>query len=313
VQRVIVELVGGPLRGTKKVLAPGGKLRVGRRERADLVVPDDQMSAPHFEIAWDGSVCTLRDLKSKKGTLVGGKELTRAGSAELGNGAWIRAGGSDFMVFLEEATPPPYDGEAALLDAEEDDVPPPLADWLRLNRDKQKAKAAARDDRGKAALAALRAVDMPLFAVLDAARSDRIVTVLQESVEEYKSLYEGVEGEALAHVAPYLVSLPPASRLLARLCEEGWERRWGSFLASRRSFKDVRRHLRRFLMIADADTRERFYFRFYDPGVLRSFIPTATTRQREEFFGPIAAFWAEGEHGELLRFEAPPKSKEEVG
>jgi hypothetical protein len=311
VQRVIVELVGGPLVGTKKVLAPGGKLRVGRRERADLVVPDDQMSAPHFEIAWDGSTCTLRDLESVKGTLVGGKQVTREETAELGNGAWIRAGGSDFMVFLEEATPPPMDFEAALLDADEEDVAPPVADWLRLNRDKRKAVEKARLDRSTAALARLRAEGAPLYAVLDAARSDRIVRLLQESVEEYRSLYEGSQGDALAHVAPYLVSLPPASRLLGRLLEEGWERRWGSFFTSKRSFKDVRRHLRKFLIIADADTRERFYFRFYDPGVIRTFLPTAALRQREEFFGSIEAFWAEGERGELLRFAAP--SKEEVG
>jgi pSer/pThr/pTyr-binding forkhead associated (FHA) protein len=303
VQRVILEVSLGPRTGTRKVLSPGDKLRVGRRERADLVVPDDQMSAPHFEIAWDGVQCTIRDLRSQKGTYVAGEKVR---AAELGNASWIRAGGSDFFLFFEEATPPPVDPEEELLDAEDDDVPPVLAHWLRLNREKKKGAIAARAARADAALAALRAVDGPLYAVLDAARSDRILTLLRESVEEYRSLYEGIEGEALAHVAPYLVSLPQGSRLLGRLVEEGWERRWASFLVCRRPFKEVRRHLRRFLMVADADTRERFYFRFYDPGVLRSFFPTATERQRHELFGEIGAFLVEGEQGELLRFDAPP-------
>lgn len=284
--------------GTKRVLEPGHKLRVGRRERADLVVPDDHMSAPHFEIAWDGSACTVRDLKSKGGTLLHGASVDKA---ELQNGAWLRAGESDFMVFFEEATPPPMDFEEAFLDADDDDVPAPEADWLRLNRDAQKAAAAEHKARASEALKTLKGVDQHLYAVLDASRSERIRTLLEESVEEYRSLYEGLEGEALGHVAPYLVSLPQGSRLLQRIVEEGWEKRWASFFTCGRSFKDVRRHLRRFLMVADADTRERFYFRYYDPEVLRNFMTEATTRQREEIFGPITAFYVEGEHGELLR------------
>ena len=41
--RVILEVSLGPLQGTKRVLSPGEKLRVGRRERADLVVPTDEL------------------------------------------------------------------------------------------------------------------------------------------------------------------------------------------------------------------------------------------------------------------------------
>lgn len=302
-QRVILEVTLGRKAGTRRVLSPGETLRVGRRERADLVVPDDQMSAPHFEIAWDGQRCTLRDLRSQKGTYVSGQKVTEA---ELGNASWIRAGNSDFLLFFEEATPPPADPDEELLDADEDDVSPVLAEWLRLHREKNRGAVLARAARAEAALAAL-AAEGPLHAVVDASRSDRILTLLRESVEEHRSLYEGVGGEALAHVAPYLVSLPRGSRLLGRLVTEGWERRWASYLVCPRPFREVRRHLRRFLMVADADTRERFYFRFYDPGVLRSFFPAATERQRHDLFGEIGAFLVEGERGELLRFEAPLK------
>jgi pSer/pThr/pTyr-binding forkhead associated (FHA) protein len=298
VSRVILLVSLGPLQGTKRVLSPGDKLRVGRRERADLVVPDDLLSAPHFEIAWDGVACTLKDLRSQKGTFVGGQKVQEAA---LSNASWIRAGGSDFFVFFEDATPAPVDPEEELLDADEEDLPRATAQWLQLHRDGRKAAVKAREARAAAAEGALRDVD-GLYAVLDAARSDRILTLLQESVEVYRSLYEGTEGDALAHVAPYLVSLPRGSRLLARLVHEGWGRRWGSFLVCRRPFKEVRRHLRRFLMVADADTRQRFYFRFYDPGVLRTFFPAATERQRVELFGPMDLFLAEGEHGEVLRW-----------
>lgn len=306
-QRVILEVSLGTMQGTRRILAPGETLRVGRREKADLVVPDDQLSAPHFEIAWDGEKCLLKDLRSQKGTFVGGQKVK---SAELSNASWIRAGGSDFFLFFEEATPPPVDREVELLDAEEEDVDKATAEWLRDNKDRRKAALSLQKGRASAALDALRRETGPLYAVLDNARSDRILTLLQESVEDYRSLYEGTGGDALAHVAPYLVSLPPGSRLLERLVTEGWGRRWGSFFTCARPFKEVRRHLRRFLMVADADTRQRYYFRFYDPGVLRSFFPAATVRQTFELFGPIESFIVEGERGEVCRFDAP---KGEVG
>ncbi len=309
-QRAILEVRFGPLGGTKAVLEPGRRLRVGRKPRADLVVPDRQMSGVHFELEWDGARCQLRDLRSAVGTLLGGE---RVEAGEVRNGAWIRAGSTDFSVYFEAATPPPLDFDTYLDDAEEDEVDPLAARWLRDNREPRRRGAEALTARKDQALAALgataaRARSAPaeggLYAVLDAARSDRILTLLQESVEPYRSLYEGIDGESLAHVAPYLVELPPGSRLLERLVREGWERRWGIFIECQRSFKELRRHLRRFLMVQDADTRKKYYFRFYDPVVLRTFVPTSTVKQRAELLKGIRALLAEGERGEVWRFEA---------
>jgi len=300
VQRAIVEVRLGPLSGKKSVIAPGDRLRVGRKPRADLCIPHDRlMSGVHFEIAWDGERCVLSDLKSAQGTLLGGE---RVASGEVKNGAWIRAGGTDFMVHFEASTPPPVDFDTYLDDAEEDEVEPLVAAWLRDNREPRRQEAEALAARREQALSALRERSERLYAVLDAARSDRILTLLREAVEPYRSLYEGIEGEALAHVAPYLVELPRGSGLLERLVREGWEKRWGIFIDYPRSFKELRRHLRRFLMVADADTRKKYYFRFYDPVVLRSFVPTCTVKQRSEFFDDVRAFFAEGEEGEITRF-----------
>ncbi len=69
----------------------------------------------------------------------------------------------------------------------------------------------------------------------------------------------------------------------------------------------MRRHLRRFLLVEDDETGERFFFRFYDPRTLRVFLPTCTPRQREDFFGEVACWFAEGERGEVERFRARPE------
>ncbi|MCP3137831.1 DUF4123 domain-containing protein [Pyxidicoccus xibeiensis] len=155
------------------------------------------------------------------------------------------------------------------------------------------------------ALKMMRAEAEPLFAVLDAARERRVLKLLQGAGEQYESLYEGPESKELAEVAPYLVRLPGDSELLAQLVHRGWGKSWGLFLTSRLPFKETRRHLRKFLMVQDATTKRQLYFRFYDPRVLRMFLPTCSVEQRTEFLGALETVLVEGEKGEVLRFKAP--------
>ncbi len=144
---------------------------------------------------------------------------------------------------------------------------------------------------------------LPLYAVLDAARTPRILEVLQESQLEWSSLYEGAKGEELDIVAPYLIGhFLPQSTLLRLLVEEGWGQSWGIFLTSEEDFPRVRRHLRKFLMVKDGEGRE-LYFRFYDPRVLRVFIPSCSPEQIREVFGPVDCFQMEAEDPKhLVRF-----------
>jgi hypothetical protein len=279
-QHVIVAVAFGPLSGRKAVLAPGDVMRFGRGELAGFVVPNDpRMSAIHFELAWDGTRCRFRDLRSASGTLLNGEP--GRGEGELAHGDWLKAGKTVFTVNFEAATAPRA-GE------EPDDE-------------------ASRQARAEVALAALReeAAAAPLYALVDGARERRILELLRESVEEARSLYDGVQGEALAHVAPYLVRVREGSRLLDALVREGWEKRWGVYLASRMTQNEVRRQLRRYLMVELEARRGRVYFRYYDPRTLTVFIPTCTPRQADEFFGGIEAFFAEGERGALERFDRP--------
>lgn len=282
--RCIVEIRWGPLAGTKAVVSPGGSLKVGRTERADLAAPQDaKLSALHFQLTWDGRHCALEDLESAGGTRLNGAEVKRA---EVGNGGWIQAGETDFMVYFEGHTPPPPDAEE----------PSGRERYLEERR-----RAAA-----KAALAELRAEQAaaPLHAVMDASRGERVLELLRESVEPHHSLYQGAPGDALEGVAPYLVGpFEQDSRLLERLVLEGWGRRWGVFCTTRRPFRELRRHFRRIQVAEVAETGARLYFRFFDPRVLRRFLPTCSPRQREELFGDIQTILVEGERGELRRLE----------
>ena len=272
-KRLILEVRWGALAGRKAIVAPGQVLRVGRAEPAGFVIPDDmKLSELHFELSWDGKSCWLRDLKSKVGTLIGGRYVEEGA---VFNGDWVRAGLTDFSVYFENETPLPA---------------PPQPEPIEI----QEARTQV--------LQCLRGQAEPLFAVLDAARDERILTLLHESVEECRSLYEGPQGDTLAEVAPYLVRLPTGSRLLESLVVEGWGRSWGVFLTSQHSFKDLRRQLRKFLMVQDA-LKQELYFRFYDPRVLREILPVFKSSQLQEIFERTDAFLVEGKvPSDVLRF-----------
>jgi pSer/pThr/pTyr-binding forkhead associated (FHA) protein len=257
------------------VIEPGSTLTVGRTDRAGFALPqDEEMSGLHLELAWDGTTCLLRDLKSAKGTFVDG---IQASSSKVANGSWIRAGMTDFSLYIEESTPPPKGSFDTSPEAQ-----------VRAHRVLEDLRANAQG--------------ASLFAVLDSVQDDRVVQLLRESVETYRSLFEGLQGAIWEDAAPYLVHLPANSRLLERLVWEGWAKSWGVYLVCRRPLADIRRHFRKILFVKEEDTRKEMYFRFYDPRVLRVFLPSCTARQTEEMFGEIAMYLAEGEHGEVLRF-----------
>lgn len=259
-KRLILDVRWGPMNGRKVAIEAGSSLRVGRTDWSDLILAHDKhLARKHFSIVWDGERGALRDEETTEGTFLDGERVT---SGEIGHGSWIRAGETDFTVHVEDFVPA-HDDE----DADEDDE---LTEDERWVAGQKRAEETKRVDAARVALAKLHeeSEKEPLYAILDAARDDRILELLRQSVEPHQSLYEGVQGEPLATVAPYLTGpFWKDSVLLDRLVLEGWGKRWGIYLTSREKFVEVRRHFRRFLMVEFEETGEQVYFRFYDPVV----------------------------------------------
>ena len=130
-----------------------------------------------------------------------------------------------------------------------------------------------------------------LYCVLDAARDGRVYPYVMNQQKDRESLWaDHGEGD---EIAPWLAELAYRSRLLDDFCRHGWGESWGILVSSRRSFKELRRHLRRFLYIR-TEMGEKLYFRFYDPRVLRVFLPIADKEQLDQLFGAV--------HGEIDSF-----------
>ncbi|WP_310388963.1 DUF4123 domain-containing protein [Roseateles sp.] len=137
-----------------------------------------------------------------------------------------------------------------------------------------------------------------VWAILDCARDPKIYLALLASRLEFRCLYSGKLPRELEMVAPQLVELHPGNRLTAQLLDEAWGKSWGVFLRTAEP-SNLRHHLRKFLKVQDEDGR-RLLFRYYDPRVLRVYLPTCTADELKQFFGPIDMFLSEAVGGAWL-------------
>jgi hypothetical protein len=138
-----------------------------------------------------------------------------------------------------------------------------------------------------------------VWMIVDGARTVDVFRFLLACHLEYSCLYSGPLTPDLEMAAPYLVQLDHGYRDTHRLIQQAWGNSWGVLLRSETSLKKLRRHLREFLVVRDTKGT-RMVFRYYDPRVLRVYLPTCVTAELRTVFGPIECFWTEGENLEYM-------------
>lgn len=146
------------------------------------------------------------------------------------------------------------------------------------------------------------------YAILDGARDRAIETIVRRSGLPYACLYSGELTPRMRAAAPYLVRLDPDAPASHELLREAWGESWGIFAIVPEDLQlaDLRRHLRRFLRVQD-ENGKYLVFRYYDPRVLRAYLPTCTAEEAETLFGPVERFVAEAEDpASALTFDRDP-------
>ncbi|NUQ76628.1 MAG: DUF4123 domain-containing protein [Polyangiaceae bacterium] len=140
----------------------------------------------------------------------------------------------------------------------------------------------------------------PLFALIDAARDkenkknkNSVLQFVSEAGSEAVSLYSGRRAERLASVAPYLVRI---TGRISRFLSDCWGNTSGVIVASAAPIRELRAHFKR-LLIVETENLDTVYFRFYDPRVLRIFLPSCSPAQARRFFGPVAWLLIDGKAG----------------
>jgi hypothetical protein len=141
-----------------------------------------------------------------------------------------------------------------------------------------------------------------VWAILDAASDERIVGAIENARLDHCCLFTGRLDPELRNAAPYLVKLRFGHELTEYIVAEGWGHHWGVFLQADISMEELRLHLKQFLSVKEEDG-QRLFFRFYDPRVLRVYLPSCTAHELRIFYGPILRYVMEGEEpANLIEF-----------
>jgi len=90
-----------------------------------------------------------------------------------------------------------------------------------------------------------------------------------------------------AQFSPVLVQVD--STLLEWIVNSLWKEPWGVFALSKAGLETLRAHFRKFLLV-ELPGGERWYFRFYDPRILRIYLPNCFSWELQKFFGPVRGF-----------------------
>jgi pSer/pThr/pTyr-binding forkhead associated (FHA) protein len=249
-------------------LPQSGVLTVGRDAPADIVVRDRFLSRSHFQLQCAEMLHILTDPGSSNGTLVNGVRL---------RGSLLRPGDAIYAGRTAFRFAPLLDGKVML-----DSLPESPGELLPWQSELVTALESTCN-----------------FAVLDGAIGPAVRDLLNQAGVFYQSLYEGEQSVDLAPFGPYLVEIQKGGKLMPFLIKVGWGKSWGVFLSTQMAFAETRKHLRHFLMV-NIEGGQRVIFRFYDPRVMRIFVPSCNAEQRREFFGQIQYIFAESDEETIV-------------
>jgi hypothetical protein len=131
-----------------------------------------------------------------------------------------------------------------------------------------------------------------VWAIIDCARDPQAWSTLYSSTLLRECLYAGALHPQMERVAPYLVQLEFGDSQTIRLVNRAWGNSWGILLRCGSSMTSLRKHLRKFLRVTGPQGKP-LVFRYYDPRVMRVFLPTCSASQLDQLFGPIECILTE--------------------
>jgi hypothetical protein len=138
-----------------------------------------------------------------------------------------------------------------------------------------------------------------LYAILDGARSEAVFPLVENARLPSACLYEGELPPVLRRAAPYLVALEREAPFVMDLIAHSWRHSWGVFCECALELPELRAHLRSLLRVNDT-AGHPLLFRYYDPRVLRAYLPTCTADEARQVFGPVSRYLTEGEDPRVL-------------
>ena len=150
-----------------------------------------------------------------------------------------------------------------------------------------------------------------VYVILDASRDESIYRAIKEFRGKYCCLFSSDISEVPARRSLYLIHLTPEDSFTSWILTAGLGKNWGVFLQSIASLKQLKKHFCELLTACDEEGNELF-FPFYDPRILRTYLPTCMHRELSTVFGPVTRFFIEQEYIPILfeyAFDTPGSSR----
>ncbi|MBX7247169.1 MAG: DUF4123 domain-containing protein [Candidatus Sumerlaeaceae bacterium] len=298
-----VKIIAGPSWGQFYLDAPGESLIVGRAESCQVAIADQRLSRRHFRLAWDGTFCQVTDLGSANGTWVNGQRIQEA---ILRDGDEITAGDSLFRIdgigesleLVSGATPQPVVSDERTKPPSS--LPPKPIAVFQATEPTLVGQPVASPPPGSlleklVTAAAPFAEDAKLLAIIDGAQTGELAFLARLMGHSVYTLFSGEMAEAVAHAGPYLVALGQPLPFLEKWIET-MGRNAGILLQTTAELEVLYAHLREIFVVTDEEGQE-YFFRYYDPRVIRTFLPTCTAGELEEFFGVVDRWIVEDKDG----------------
>lgn len=122
------------------------------------------------------------------------------------------------------------------------------------------------------------------YAIIDAASEPDIFTMLEELDPPASCLYSEPIQPEIAELAPYLVEATPEVRKWLSQRDTPW----GIYVYTQATMRELRQHLRKYLMVMIPGQDKPVFWRYYDPRNVWDFLEILTDWERFCFLGPIS-------------------------
>ncbi len=149
-----------------------------------------------------------------------------------------------------------------------------------------------------------------LFGIVDSARNDEVFRYLVIGDVQYKSLFQDTMDIQSFGVSGFLVECKKESQLFQWMTSEAWGDSFSIFFTSKSSYDELFSHFQKFNRVF-LEGDDVVLFRYYDPRVLRTYLPTCNKEEIEIFFGAVRNFFAESEEPEVINVFKQDKAANE--
>ena len=128
--------------------------------------------------------------------------------------------------------------------------------------------------------------DLNSYAVIDSVAIPMLLANIHKHSVPFLCLYRGEIPIDRVDIVPYIVKLNKNSQFCNWLIEASTKTPCCIYLNSSENITDVRKHLRKFIK-AEIPSGKTIYFRFYDPRILKVYLPECELDDERVVYGEI--------------------------